>query len=282
MTNANTNPQTTSSELSSTSSQEPAHSTHSGAQAGEAPEKLEQSILIIDDDAGIVDLMSMIATDLKFKPVVAPTALQGIQMAKALIPDLIFLDIRMPDMDGFQVCRQLRTLSETRNIPVLMITAQTDIDSKVRGLELGADDYLTKPFFPREVAARVRALLRRSRTTRFEVDDLSPLELGNLKVDPQAHLATLGTQSLNLTQTEQKILLRLLRNMNEVLEKRLFLKDVWGATNVTVRTIDTHVANLRRKLRGWTHAIETIHGVGYIVRSGSLADTPLASSGSDF
>ena len=174
-------------------------------------------------------------------------------------PVLVVLDVMLPKLDGFEVCRRLRATNEP--VAILMLTARDEDIDKILGLELGADDYLTKPFNPRELVARVKAILRRSERT---MDDSSPIHLGGLMIDPARREARIDSRTLDLRAQEFDLLLALAEHRGRVLSREQILQKAWGFDFYgQTRTVDVHVAHLRKKLEPGSVKIETITGVGY-------------------
>ena len=220
---------------------------------------MSQHILIVDDDAGIRDVLRMAFEPAGFTVSVAADGQEALEMARSLSPDLVVLDIGMPEMDGLTVCREIRKTSE---MPILFLTAQSDEVDRIVGLEMGADDYVAKPFSPREVVARVRAIMKRS------VPASAPsvvLRRGVLSVDPSRHACRIGEAAVVLTSREMELLVQLMRRPDNVMSRPAIVDAVYG-TNIHVsdRTMDSHLRNLRAKLSqaGCAEAIETVHGVG--------------------
>lgn len=220
---------------------------------------MSQHILIADDDAGIRDVLRMAFEPAGFTVSVAADGQEALEMARSLSPDLVVLDIGMPEMDGLTVCREIRKTSE---MPILFLTAQSDEVDRIVGLEMGADDYVAKPFSPREVVARVRAIMKRS------VPASAPsvvLRRGVLSVDPSRHACRIGEAAVVLTSREMELLVQLMRRPDNVMSRPAIVDAVYG-TNIHVsdRTMDSHLRNLRAKLSqaGCAEAIETVHGVG--------------------
>ncbi|MDO7730180.1 MAG: response regulator transcription factor [Loktanella sp.] len=220
---------------------------------------MSQHILIADDDAGIRDVLRMAFEPAGFTVSVAADGQAALEMARSLSPDLVVLDIGMPEMDGLTVCREIRKTSE---MPILFLTAQSDEVDRIVGLEMGADDYVAKPFSPREVVARVRAIMKRS------VPAFAPsvvLRRGVLSVDPSRHACRIGEAAVVLTSREMELLVQLMRRPDNVMSRPAIVDAVYG-TNIHVndRTMDSHLRNLRAKLSqaGCAEAIETVHGVG--------------------
>ncbi len=220
---------------------------------------MSQHVLIADDDAGIRDVLRMALEPAGFAVSVAADGQEALQMARSLSPDLVVLDIGMPEMDGLTVCRELRKDSD---VPILFLTAQSDEVDRIVGLEMGADDYVPKPFSPREIVARIRAILKRA------VPASAPtavLRRGVLSVDPGRHTCRIGEAPVVLTSREMELLVQLMRRPDNVMPRPALVDAVYG-TNIHVsdRTMDSHLRNLRAKLAqaGCAEAIETVHGVG--------------------
>jgi two-component system OmpR family response regulator len=216
-------------------------------------------ILIADDDAQIRDVLRIALGQAGFAVAEAADGRAALEAAQSLSPDLIVLDIGMPEMDGLSVCRELR---KTSQVPVLFLTAQADEIDRVVGLELGADDYVSKPFSPRELVARVRAIVKRSGAS---APEQSVMRRGILSLDPERHLCHVNGASVTLTAREMELALHLMRRPDNVLSRPQLVDQIYG-TNVHVsdRTMDSHLRNLRAKLTGagCGDAIETVHGVG--------------------
>lgn len=216
-------------------------------------------ILVADDDAQIRAVVRIGLTQAGFGVAEAPDGRAALEKAESLRPDLIVLDIGMPEMDGLEVCRTLR---KTSQVPILFLTAHADEIDRVVGLELGADDYVAKPFSPRELVARVRAILKR---TQGEVVAQTVLRRGILSVDPARHLCHVGDDTVLLTAREMDLLERLIARPDHVMSRPQLVDAIYGTNvNVSDRTMDSHLRNLRGKLgqAGCPDAIETVHGVG--------------------
>jgi len=216
-------------------------------------------ILVADDDGQIRDVVRIALSQAGFNVAEAGDGRAALEMAQSLTPDLIVLDIGMPEMDGLTVCRELRKSS---NVPVLFLTAQGDEIDRVVGLELGADDYVAKPFSPRELVARIRAILKR--TTPEQAAQVV-MRRGVLSIDPDRHLCHVQDAPVTLTAREMELVVQLMRRPDNVMSRPQLVDAIYG-TNVHVsdRTMDSHLRNLRSKLgaAGCTDAIETVHGVG--------------------
>ncbi len=216
-------------------------------------------ILVADDDAQIRAVLRIGLTQAGFGVAEAPDGRAALEKAESLRPDLIVLDIGMPEMDGLEVCRTLR---KTSQVPILFLTAHADEIDRVVGLELGADDYVAKPFSPRELVARVRAILKR---TQGAVVAQTVLRRGILSVDPARHLCHVGDDTVLLTAREMDLLERLIARPDHVMSRPQLVDAIYGTNvNVSDRTMDSHLRNLRGKLgqAGCPDAIETVHGVG--------------------
>jgi len=188
------------------------------------------------------------------------TALASIQ---ATPPDLILLDLMLPGVDGLEVCRLLKRNQQTAEVPMIMITARGEEMDRIVGLELGADDYISKPFNPREVLLRVKAVLRRAHVE-GGADGAEVLEAGSLQIFPDAHRVEIGGSEIILTATEFRLLKFLLERAERVQSRDTLLREVWGyAGSVDSRTVDTHVRRLRKKIEPESDRIETVIGVGY-------------------
>jgi DNA-binding response OmpR family regulator len=231
-------------------------------------------ILIIDDDESSVTLISAVLKE-EFQPIAALSGKQGIGLAISEAPELIILDVNMPEMDGFEVCRRLRTQPLTRHIPIIMLTSEEAIDSKVQALDFGADDYVCKPFQFKELVARINARLRRNQ---FYQKLEAEIHVGNLWMDPKACQVKIAEKAVKLTQLEFDLLRYFLERPNQVVDRSHLLGDLWPDAVVADRTVDTHIANLRRKIREFNHSLETIYGAGYVLRAQRETDFQAASS----
>ncbi len=220
-------------------------------------------ILVIEDDSDIAELVEYNLRQEKYSVEVSRNGAEGFAKAKRLGPDLIVLDLMLPDMDGLEICRNLKSDSKTKNIPVLIVTAKGEEVDRVVGFEVGADDYLTKPFSPRELVLRVRAILKRLKEREF-IEKAEPLSFGTLNIDPARFQVKVGKDEVRLTAIEFKLLQYLLSNRGRVATRDLLLDRVWGYdAALTTRTVDTHIKRLREKLGRAGDYIETIRGIGY-------------------
>jgi two-component system alkaline phosphatase synthesis response regulator PhoP len=218
----------------------------------------KETILLVDDERNIVDLARMYLEQEGFKVEAAYDGQVALDKIKSLQPALVVLDLMLPVVDGWEVCRRVRSTSD---VPIIMLTARDDDVDKIVGLELGADDYLTKPFNPRELVARVKAILRRAG---HEPSGEKPITLGNLSVDPARREVTAAGRPVELRTKEFDLLLVLAENRGLVLSRDKLLELAWGYDFAgQTRTVDVHVAHLRDKLAGSNVEIETVWGVGY-------------------
>jgi two-component system phosphate regulon response regulator PhoB len=196
-----------------------------------------------------------------FPVLTASSGASGLELAKKEKPSLIILDLMLPEMDGKDVCRAVKSNPLTQMIPIIMLTAKSEEVDRIVGFELGADDYVTKPFSPRELVLRVKAILRRKEAPQAEG---KMIRIGELSVDTARHRVALKDTPVQLTSTEFKLLLELAANRGRVLTREILLDKVWGYTyEGYARTVDTHIRRLREKLGSAGAYIETIRGVGY-------------------
>lgn len=222
---------------------------------------MNELILLVDDEPSIIELARMYLEREGFHIETANDGETALEKAIRQRPALVVLDVMLPKLDGFEVCRRLRALQSSPAI--LMLTARDEDIDKILGLELGADDYLTKPFNPRELVARVKAILRRGERA-GKVDGLSPIHLGDLTIDPDRREVQLGDQILSLRTQEFDLLLTLVEHRGRVLSREQILQKAWGFDFYgQTRTVDVHIAHLRKKLEESCVKIETVTGVGY-------------------
>ncbi len=222
---------------------------------------MSKTIFLVDDEQHIIDLVRLYLEREGFQVNSATDGQVALELLLARPPDLVVLDLMLPGLDGREICRQLHARSD---LPILMLTARDDDIDKIVGLELGADDYLTKPFNPRELVARIRAILRRSVRARDEAQDERALVIGNLRIEPQQHRVLLEGREVRLRRLEYDLLYTLARRPGMVFSRDQLLSLVWDyEVPGETRTVDVHVAHLRHKLTGMQASIETVWGVGY-------------------
>jgi DNA-binding response OmpR family regulator len=218
----------------------------------------KETILVVDDEANIIELARMYLQNEGYVVESARDGKEALTKIKSLQPALVVLDLMLPEVDGWEVCRKVRADSD---VPIIMLTARSDDVDKIVGLELGADDYLTKPFNPRELVARVRAVLRRYEKSAASTQ---PVHLGQVTIDPQRREVTVGGQQLDLRTKEFDLLWALAEHRGIVLSRDQLLDLAWGYDYYgETRTVDVHIAHLRDKLEGSDVVIETVWGVGY-------------------
>jgi phosphate regulon transcriptional regulator PhoB len=223
---------------------------------------VNETVLVVEDEADIRNLVVLHLGREGFRCRTAGSGPAALREARAQLPDLIVLDLMLPEMDGLEVCRRLRSDTATAEVPIIMLTAKADEVDRVVGLEMGADDYVTKPFSPKELVARVRAVLRR---TRPEPGDRA-LRAGGLSLDPARHAAEVAGAPVALTPKEFDLLQTLLEAAGRALSREYLLNRVWGyarADEIESRTVDVHVRRLRAKLGDEGRRITTIKGLGY-------------------
>ncbi len=225
---------------------------------------MKAKILAADDEPDALELIEVNLKSAGYEVVTAADGREALQKARAEMPDLILLDIMLPEMDGLEVCKALRRDAATSSMPIIMLTARTAEIDRVLGLELGADDYITKPFSPRELILRVKNVLKRAAA---EPDGGDRIAFGGLVIDPSRHSVTYLGKPLELTATEFKLVTVLAGRRGRVQSREQLLKDVWGYNSlIDTRTIDTHMRRLRDKLGGAAKLLDTVRGVGYRFR----------------
>jgi two-component system phosphate regulon response regulator PhoB len=224
----------------------------------------KQKILIIEDDKNISKLLKYNLEKAGFDTVIAFSGEDGMENLSRQRPHLIILDIMLPHMDGLEVCRSIRQDSTLKNIPIIMLTARGEEVDRIVGLELGADDYIVKPFSPREIILRIRAILKR---IHLKEETRNTLQAGNLVVDIPRHRVLVHEKEVDLTPLEFKLLVNLLERRGMVQSRETLLNAVWNMdAEVFTRTVDTHIKHLRSKLGKTGKMIETVIGIGYRFR----------------
>jgi len=221
-------------------------------------------VLIVEDEQDVVDMLTL---NLKkaggFLVSTAPDGAAGLKKAREELPALIILDLMLPKMPGLEVCKILKGDGATKHIPIIMLTAKAEEVDRIVGLEIGADDYVTKPFSPREMVLRIHAILRRGKGEPQE----EPLTIGPISIDPVRHHVTVDGKQVRLTSVEFKLLSMLMHRRGRVQGRDRLLNEVWGYESIIdTRTVDTHVRRLRKKLGKAADAIETVRGFGYRLR----------------
>ena len=223
----------------------------------------EAFILVVDDEPDILHLLDYNLKKAGFRVLLAKDGPEAIETARSKKPDLILLDIMLPDMEGTEVLRRLKSKEETARIPVIMLTAKGEEVDKIVGFELGAEDYITKPFSPREMVLRVKAVLKRA-TEAHSIEADKVVELPDLSIDYSRHRVEVNGREVALSSTEFKLLIGLVDAKGRVLSRDVILDRAWGRDCfVTPRTVDTHVRRLREKLKEAGRYIDTVRGVGY-------------------
>jgi two-component system phosphate regulon response regulator PhoB len=228
---------------------------------------MAQRVLIVEDEPDILSLLVFHLEREGYQVTQSRTGREGLRLAGASPPDLVLLDLMLPEIDGLEVCRRLRQDPATRSLPIVMLTARGDEVDRVLGLELGADDYVVKPFSPRELVARIRAVLRRARPD----PATSALVLGRLTIDFSGHRVTVDGKPVGVTRKEFDLLRALAEARGRVLSREYLLDHVWGYTaagEIESRTVDVHVRRLRQKLGAEGQRIGTVTGVGYRFEAG--------------
>jgi len=228
-----------------------------------------ERVLIVDDDPDIVRLVSYNLSHAGFEVQTASTGRAALELVQKQPPDLIVLDVMLPDVDGLEVCRNLRQNASFRRIPILMLTARGEEIDRVVGFELGADDYVSKPFSPRELVLRVKSILRRSGTDRTDV-----MHVGHIEIFPDRRQCFVKSAPVLLTAKEFDLLHELMKARGNVLTRELLMDRVWGYHgDAASRTLDTHVRRLREKLGNDGAHVETVRGVGYRISDSLVVRT---------
>lgn len=219
-----------------------------------------KTILVIDDEQDVIDMLTLSLSKAGLKVRSATDGVAGLTKARQEQPALIVLDLMMPKMPGLEVCKLLKADPTTQTIPIIMLTAKAEEIDRVLGLEVGADDYVTKPFSPRELSLRISAVLRRG----SPASESQQLRVGAISVDPDRHHVSSGGKTVRLTAVEFRLLMMLMRRPGRVQARDRLLRDVWGYESVIdTRTVDTHVRRLRDKLGKAANLVETVRGFGY-------------------
>src|SRR6266851_3212608 len=222
---------------------------------------MKSRILVVDDEPDAIELIEFNLKAAGYDVTSAADGDEALKKARSVLPHLIILDLMLPGVDGLAVCKQLRRDERTAPIPIIMLTAKAAEIDRVLGLELGADDYVTKPFSPRELVLRVKRLLRTESATPVKQDEIN---LKELRLDVPRHQATVRSRPIDLTATEFKLLTVLAQRRGRVQSREQLLQDVWEYDNlIDTRTVDTHMRRLREKLGRASRYLDTVRGVGY-------------------
>ncbi|ROQ90998.1 response regulator [Desulfosoma caldarium] len=227
-----------------------------------------KKILVVEDDKDILNLVAWHLKAADYEVLKAEDGVSGLETARREKPNLIVLDLMLPGMDGLDVCKALKRHESTAFIPIIMLTARGEEADRILGLELGGDDYMVKPFSPKELVLRVQAVMRRSAPSPSPPQEA--LTADGLRVDAHAHRVWIDDREVSLTATEFKLLLELMTHKGRVMSRDRLLDCVWGYQfEGYARTVDTHIRRLRQKLQGYAGLVETVRGVGYRFRDGS-------------
>ena len=227
------------------------------------PRQPSKNILIIEDEQDVIDLLAIhLLKDATFNVSTATNGLAGLEKARSELPWMIILDLMLPKLSGMEVCKILKADRVTRHIPIIMLTAKASEKDRVAGLELGADDYVTKPFSPREVLLRIKSIERR-RSDQGE----QKMVCGMITIDPLRHRVDVEGKLIRLTTAEFKLLTMLMKRPGQLMSREMLLTGAWGyETMINTRTVDTHIRRLRQKLGRGANSVETVRGFGYRMR----------------
>ena len=222
---------------------------------------MKPRILVVEDEPEAAELVEFNLKQAGYAVTTAADGVEALKKARAQVPMLVILDVMLPEMDGFEICKSLRLDPATARVPIIMLTAKAAEIDRVLGLELGADDYLTKPFSPRELVLRVKKILARHQV---EEKPKEHLRFGDLAIDLPRHVATWKNKPIELTATEFKLLTLLAQRAGRVQSRDQLLRDVWEYDSlIDTRTVDTHMRRLREKIGGAARHLDTVRGVGY-------------------
>jgi two-component system alkaline phosphatase synthesis response regulator PhoP len=224
-----------------------------------------EKVLVVDDEEHIVELLKFNLVNSGYKVITAYNGIEALEIVNKELPDLVLLDLMIPGMDGLDVCKEIKRNKETSSISIIMLTARSEELDKIIGLELGADDYITKPFSVRELLARVKAVLRRVNS--LEESERKISEFGRLKVDFERHEVSIEDKKIDMTLKEFELLEILIKNKGNILKREVLVDKVWGYEYIgETRTVDVHIRYIRKKIEEDDKNpkyIETIRGVGY-------------------
>ena len=235
------------------------------------PSLTPKKILIVEDEPDIAQLVKLYLEKDGFRPTIAKTGVEGLKLVKAERPDMVILDLMLPEMDGLEICKKIRTSIDTALLPIMMLTAKAEESDTIIGLELGADDYVTKPFSPKVLVARVKALFRR--LERADDPKQTSYAYGPLLVDLSRHEVLLDGTEIPLTAKEFGLLEQLLRHPGRVLTRDVLLNTVWGYDYYgTTRTVDVHIRRLKLKILLLEDAIISVKSLGYKLKDRNVPD----------
>jgi len=222
----------------------------------------KETILVVEDESNILELVKYNLEEADYRVITASRGDTGLEQARKNKLDLIVLDLMLPGMNGIEITKTLKQNEKTSHIPIIILTAKAQEADKIVGLELGADDYMTKPFSPRELVARVKAVLRRHKDS----PKLKVLKCGTLEMDTEKHIVSIKSKEVEMTSKEYDLLKALLEAGGRVLTREFLLEHVWGydqSVNIETRTIDMHIGQLRKKLKNESERLVTVKNVGY-------------------
>ena len=223
---------------------------------------MPKHVLVVEDEPDTAELIELHLKNDGYRVTVAGDGDQALKKVHKHMPDLVILDLMIPEITGVEVCKFIRKDPATQSIPIIMCTAKTGEIDKILGLELGADDYVTKPFSPRELLLRVKNLIKRSDSSNVKADER--LVIGEIVIDKNTHEVKVDGQTIDLTATEYKLLILFTKKIGRVLSREVLLRDIWGYKNdIETRTVDMHVLRLRNKLLSSKNSIFTVRGFGY-------------------
>ena len=223
---------------------------------------MPQHVLVVEDEPDTAELIELHLKNDGYRVTVAGDGDQALKKVHKHMPDLVILDLMIPEITGVEVCKFIRKDPATQSIPIIMCTAKTGEIDKILGLELGADDYVTKPFSPRELLLRVKNLIKRSDSSNVKADER--LVIGEIVIDKNTHEVKVDGQTIDLTATEYKLLILFTEKIGRVLSREALLRDIWGYKNdIETRTVDMHIQRLRKKLLSSANSIVAVRGFGY-------------------
>jgi len=235
------------------------------------PSLTPKKILIVEDEADIAQLVKLYLEKDGFRPTIAKTGVEGLKLVKADRPDMVILDLMLPEMDGLEICKRIRTSLDTALLPIMMLTAKAEESDTIIGLELGADDYVTKPFSPKVLVARVKALFRR--LERADDPKQTSYAYGSLLLDLSRHEVLVNGAEIPLTAKDFGLLEQLLRHPGRVLTRDVLLNTVWGYDYYgTTRTVDVHIRRLKLKILLLEDAIISVKSLGYKLKDRNMPD----------